>query len=157
MAEKKLLKFGESYLVSGSNIDEAYEIFLANVSTDKKGLLVWRNHAKKSMAELKGKDVKAIWITNISSELEHLQPHELEQLSYDIEKFMMQNKRSVVLLLSLEYLVSFNSFKDILHLVQTMRDLAAEHDVLFLAYVGVDTLSKQDEGLLKQELIPIVD
>jgi hypothetical protein len=152
---KNNLKFGESYLLVGESSDEAYDIFLKHVSGDKKGLLVWRTHPKKGLSELKGKDVKTIWITNISTESEHLQPHELEQLSYNIEKFMMQNKRSVVLMLSIEYLVSFNTFKDILHLIQTMRDLAAEHEVLFLAYVGKDTLSKQEEGWLKQELIPL--
>jgi hypothetical protein len=151
------LKFGESYLISGVAFDSAYDLFVKQISNEHKGLLVWRTHPKKGMIDLKNKDIKTIWITNITTESEHLQPHEMEQLSYNIEKFMMQNKRSIVLLLSVEYLVSFNNFKDVLHLIQTLRDLAAEHEVLFLTYVGKDTLSRQEEGLLQQELITIDD
>jgi len=145
------LKCGESYLVIGKSIDEAYAIFSKFISEDKKGLIIGRDHPKKSIGE-KNKNIKSIWITNISSESEHLQPHELEQLSYNIEQFMAQNEKSAVFLLSVEYLVSFNSFKEILHIIQTTKDLAAEHNVMFLTYIGVNTLDSQEENLLRQEL-----
>ena len=148
------LKFGESYLLSGKDIDEAYALFFKMVSEDKKGLVIGRTHPKKGLSE-KNKNIKAIWITNISSESEHLQPHELEQLSYNIEQFMTQNEKSVIFLLSVEYLVSFNSFKEVLHIIQTTKDLAAEHNVMFLTYIGTNTLDTQEENLLRQELVVV--
>jgi hypothetical protein len=147
------LKFGESYLLTNRSLDEAFDLFYDEADSDKKGLVIWRNHPKKISS--KNKNIKAIWITNISSESEHLQPHEIEQLSYNIEQFMSENEHSIVMLSSIEYLVSFNTFKEILHLIQTAKDLAAEHNVLFLTYIGTSTLDKQEENLLRQELIVV--
>lgn len=144
------LKFGESYLITNRIFDDASELFYKEAGDDKKGLIIWRNHPKKTNG--KNKNIRTIWITNISSESEHLQPHEIEQLSYNIEQFMSENEHSVVLLSSIEYLVSFNTFKEILHLIQTAKDLAAEHNVLFLTYIGTSTLDIQEENLLRQEL-----
>jgi hypothetical protein len=153
---EKMFKYGESYLIVENDFEKVFSVFAKLVSSDRKGMVVWRIHPQKDSPAtkgLKGKQVKTKWITNISTKEEHLNPHELEQLSYDIEHFMEGSKGSVVVLFCIEYLISFNSFSDILHLVQTIKDYASEYGCIFMVHVGVGTLEKQQESLLRQELV----
>ncbi|MBN1792716.1 DUF835 domain-containing protein [Candidatus Woesearchaeota archaeon] len=152
-----MFKSGESYLIIEKNDEKVLSLFSSTLSGDKKGMVVWRVHPQKEKEYFKGKNVTTKWVTNISTKEDHLSPHDLEQLSYDIECFMRNSFGGVILLLCVEYLISFNTFQDILHLVQTAHDFAAEYGCVLIVHVNEGTLDKQQESLLKQELTLVGD
>jgi len=148
-----MFKRGESYIIFENDIKKVFPVFLKLLSTEKKGMVIWRVHpCKQSEFFINGR-VKAKWITNINTKEDHLSPHDLEQLSYDVEQFMKQNHDSTILLLGVEYLISFNSFQDILHLIQTIKDFTSEYGCIFIVHVSIGTLDHQQERLLLQELV----
>ncbi|MBN2142427.1 DUF835 domain-containing protein [Candidatus Woesearchaeota archaeon] len=148
-----MFKHGESYLIFENNFDRVFAQFSELLNPKTKGLVVWRVHPQKEDAYIKGKDIRTKWITNINTSEAHLAPQDIEQLSYDLEHFMKDNFGGAVLLLCVEYLISFNSFQDVLHLIQTIHDFAAEYGCVFIVQVSKGTLEKQQENLLRQELI----
>jgi hypothetical protein len=147
---------GNQYLIVDETSDKVCCIF-KSLAEKNKGLVVWRVHPHQCANYQNSNKITKIWLTNVDTAAIHLRPKELEQLCYDIEKFMNENKGSAVLLSSIEYLISFNSFAEILHLIQNLRDIAADNSITFIVYVGKKTLSVQEEELLKQELIFVGD
>lgn len=146
-----MFTYGDSYLLVSKHPDECYELFKKQVN-GKKGLLITREPAHKVKDKLKTLSVTTIWLTNIVTDLHHVRPQDIEQLSYDIEKYMQKYNKSVVLLAGVEYLMSFTSFKEVLHLIQTIRDVAALYDVLLLISIGEKTFDETQLGILSQEL-----
>ena len=91
-------------------------------------------------------------MTNVESAYESIRPQDIEQLSYLIEKFIKENKKSAVLIIGLEYIISYTSFEQAIHFIETIRDVALIHDCTFIVHIGKETMNKIQENLLEQEL-----
>jgi len=142
-----MVTYSKSYLLKSDKIEDIAGIF----SKKKKGLLVTRETPKS----LNLKKVDVVWITNIKTEVPHFLPHQLEQISYDIEKFMKSNTGCHVVLSGIEYLISYTSFKKIFHMIHDLKDLTYVTGNIFVVSIGKNTMDKQEENLLGQELVEL--
>jgi len=91
-----------------------------------------------------------IWLTNVDRE-GAVKPKDLERLSLKLESFITKGK-GVILLNGLEYLVSNNSFKTVLHLIQSLKDQVAIEDSIFIITVSPDTFSRTRMHQLEREV-----
>jgi archaellum biogenesis ATPase FlaH len=96
--------------------------------------------------------VKSLWLTEINTEISHINPKEIEQLCYDAEKIIAENKGIIIVLEGVEYLITHNSFKEIFHLINKLKDLAYVNKSVFLAVVGKNTLCDEEKNMLMHEL-----
>ncbi|MCM2325084.1 MAG: DUF835 domain-containing protein [Candidatus Woesearchaeota archaeon] len=141
-----MLKKGCSYLYFADVPKEVVK-FIEDVSKSNKCVVMSRISpgGRKNI-------LRFIWLTEINTEIEHINPKEIEQLSYDLEKVIVQNKNIFVVLEGIEYLITHNSFKEIFHLINKIKDLAYVHDSVFVAVLGKSTLCKEEESMLRHEL-----
>ena len=146
-----MVKEGNSYLVLREKPAELFRELPGMIGRSPV-LLVGRDNPKKALAALRPLKVKNLWVTNIETKLPHVKPQEMEQLCYDIEKFMNENKGCAVILTATNYLITYTCFSDVLHMIQTLRDLASVNMTSVIVYVGCNTLDEKEENLLKQDL-----
>ena len=146
-----MLEKGESYLIKAKTPQEACPFFVKH-SKNCLSLIVSRTAPKKICKELDGKHVKFIWLTHSKTDEEHTKPHEVEQISYDIENFMRQYENSIIFFTGIEYMMSFTSFKEVYHLIQNLKDVASQTGAILVCYIGIKTLDEKEENLIEQEL-----
>jgi hypothetical protein len=147
-----MFKQGESYLLIEDSLKKVCSLFKGVLKDERKALVIWRNHPIKECEYQKSLDISTLWLTNINTSAVHLKPTEIEQLSYTIEKYMSENQGCAVMFCSIDYLISYNDFNEVLHLIQSIKDFAAEYSATFFVYVGKNTIDEKQEALLKQEL-----
>lgn len=116
-------------------------------------LIISRN--PKSPQTGKNQKITNIWLTNIETEIKSIRPQDIEQLSFEIEKFIKNNKKSTVIVTGIEFIISYTSFEQTIHFIETIRDIAIIHDCTLIIHIGKDTLIKNQENLLEQELEPL--
>lgn len=146
------IKQGGSYLIQEQKNNRSIELLLSYVKKDQAGMIVSRTAPSKLSNISRNARISILWITDIKTDIQHVKPHHLEQICYSIESFIFKNKRSIVLFSGLEYLASFTSFNQVLHVIQNLRDIASVNNAIMIFSAGVGTFSKQEQSLLEQEL-----
>jgi hypothetical protein len=150
-----MFKTGSSYLIVGGNVKPLFYSYCKSKS-NRNALFVWRDHPRE-LTLAQEKAANTIWITNIDTKEKHINPNDIEMISYFIENFIKKKQSSLVVLSCVEYLISYNLFNDVLHMIQTLKDLTADKGAILLIFVGKDTLEEQEENLLRNELINVGD
>jgi len=141
-----MLEKSNSYLMQTNATND-----VLNILEGKQGLLVTRETPKN----ISLKKVNTIWVTNIKTKEKHLEPRNLEQLSYDIDNYMKDHPGSLVVVSGIEYLISYTSFNKIFHMIHNLKDLAYLTKTVLIVCIGANTMNKNEESLLKQELLAI--
>ncbi|MFH0875326.1 MAG: DUF835 domain-containing protein [archaeon] len=101
----------------------------------------------------KNTNYRQIWLTELDTTLEHIKPQNIEQICYEIEKFIVANKGrgNLVVIEGIEYLISYNAFKEIFHILNRLRDSALINNSILVVAIGNDTIPSHEENMLKQE------
>lgn len=144
-----------AFLLRTKSAKEAYG-FIDKYNKEKHLIIISRDPASEIQKILHRKSYN-IWVTNIDTDIPHLKPYELEQMCYDIEKFITDMKDSIVLLCGTEYLISYNSFNQVYHMIHELKDLALVNKSILVVNIGNKTLMEKEENMLFQELSEIGD
>ena len=115
-----------TYLVEGEKPDQAYSLFTSASAQGMRGMVVSRTYPKNLRKALDLRDAPVYWLTNAVSD-EAVGPKDLERLSLVIKRFLEEGGGQLVLIDSLEYVITNNKFVSVLRLVETIRDLIAIH------------------------------
>lgn len=145
---------GRAYLIIEKTKSEAYKYF-GGISKSFRQFVLSRDPP----ANLKKYFTPAcefLWLTNVTQDNICIRPQELEQLSYTIEMFIKNNKKSAVLITGVEFIESYTSFDQTLHFIQSLRDLAVVNDCILIVNIGENTLDEKEKSLLEQELELII-
>lgn len=116
------------------------------------GLLTERQSSDRVKQKYNLQNTVVIWVSDIESNIEHIKPQNIEQLSFTTEKFVKNNQKPVVFLGSIEYLMSYNSFNKIFHMISNIKDYISLYQGILLVVMKENILSPQEQSLLSQEL-----
>ncbi len=158
--EKKMLPEGISksstYLINQRDSDESssFELFKDILDTDMEGLCVTRDYPDKIREKYGLKNVEIIWLSNVDRE-DVIRPKSLEKFSLSIENFLAR-KKGVILLNGLEYLITNNEFRTVLHLIQSIKDQVAINESILLIPVNPTTLADNQMDLLSGEVDELI-
>ena len=65
---------------------------------------------------------------------------------------MAENKRSIVLLDDIQYLIGNTSFEGVIRFLRMLIDQVSEKDAIFLLSVNPDALKQQERSILEREM-----
>ncbi|MFP4608113.1 MAG: DUF835 domain-containing protein, partial [Candidatus Aenigmatarchaeota archaeon] len=159
--EKKTLPEGISrsstYLIDERNSDEesSFELFKEILETGEKGLCVTRDYPDKVREKYGLEDVEIVWLSNVDRE-DVIRPKSLEKFSLTIENFLTK-KKGVILLNGLEYLITNNDFRTVLHLIQSIKDQVAINKSIMMIPVNPATLEDNQMDLLTGEVDKVIE
>ena len=140
-----------TYLVEEERPEIAYSLFLSELAEGKRGMIVSRTYPKNLRKAFKLKEVPVLWLTNAMSD-EAVGPKDLERLTLTIKRFLEEGGGNLILIDSLEYLITNNNFITVLRLIQSLRDQVAINQSILLMAVNRSTLESHQLNLLEREV-----
>jgi len=147
--ERFPIERGFVYLVKEKRPGIAFAMFNEAVNRGAKGMLVVREHPNRLKQTHEFKAEKIVWLTRRVGE-DHIDPTELSHLSMNISKFIEGNKKSVLLIEGLEYLITQNNFETVLRFVNHMHDFVLAHDCAIIIVLDPRVLSMREIALLER-------
>ncbi len=143
----------DCYLVRGDP-EGAFRVFADLVTHGHQGLCITRSLPDRVRSRWGLEKTPIVWLTSNRVEGIHcIQPSGIAELSSTILSFIEKTDRGVVLIDGLEYLVSQNSFRTILHLVQLLNDKIMLSSASLILALDPVTLEERDLHVLQRDLV----
>ncbi len=139
-----------SYIIKDAFPDRAYGLLAEKLSKGYDCLCVTRTNP----SEIKGKyDLNApvIWLTNQKNK-DFSTTVNLNTVKGRIRDFIRSNKKSVVLLDRLDYLINVHGFNNVLKFIYSINDDILMSSSILMLNIDPNTLASQELSLLEQEL-----
>lgn len=144
-----------TYLTLEKTSDRSFRLFKQVIDTGMEGLCVTRDYPEKVKKKYGLENVSMIWLSNVDRQ-DVIRPKNLEKFSLKLEKFLT-DKGGIILLNGLEYLITNNEFRTVLHLIQSIKDQVAINDSILMIPVNPTTLEEHQLDLLESEVDEILD
>ncbi|MEA3430853.1 MAG: DUF835 domain-containing protein [Nanoarchaeota archaeon] len=119
--QKYPLPLKSSLVIRDKSFHENFHVFLDQILHGKSGLCLTRTNPKKILEEYPLKRTPIMWLTELNVK-DALNPADIEEIGYTVERFIGTAEKSVVYLDGVEYLTTYNSFLKTLHLIQDVKD-----------------------------------
>lgn len=140
------------YMVKGTMPNKALSIFKDLVTHDIEGLCISRTHPEKIREMYDLRKIPVLWLSRSQDYRGHLEPSDLVELMQTIKEFVTKSANSVVLLDGLEYLITQNSFEDILRFIQSLNDIISTSNSRVIIPVDQTTIDEKQLHLLQREM-----
>ena len=120
---------GATYIIKDRQLDQPMALMKAQIEKGGPGLCIVRT-PPDHLREKYGLDCRMVWLTKMegvrnggaSSNLEYVSPTDTPAITTLIKSFLSENKKAMVLLEGLEYLVNQNDFKTVLKFLSGTKD-----------------------------------
>lgn len=146
------LQDGQSYLVEEEKPDVSHRLFVSKLREGYKGLAITRGHPRSLREKLAGAEAVVFWLTDHESKTERTVSPSLERIMLLIEEFVHPQRKCIVLLDDIQYLISNTTFEGIIRFIRTVVDEVSERPAIFLISVSQESLRTQDRSILEREM-----
>jgi hypothetical protein len=148
----EIIKKGQSYLIEEEKPVKSNDIFVKLVNHGIQGLYITRRFPQEVRDTYNLRVTPIIWLTHEKTDLNHINPTDIVELSHTVKEFVKKTNDGLILLDGIEYLITQNDFKDILKFVQSLNDSIASSNSRLIIPVDQSTLVEQQFHLLKRDL-----
>jgi hypothetical protein len=120
---------GATYIIKDKRLDQPIAAMKAQLKKGSSGLCIVRT-PPDHLREKYGLDCRMVWLTKMegvrnggnSSKFESISPTDTPTMTTLIKSFLSENKKAIVLLEGLEYLINQNDFKTVLKFLSGTKD-----------------------------------
>jgi hypothetical protein len=144
----KLVK-GETYIV---DMGKGFQVFKETLSYGLTGMAITRNNPEEVRQQHGLTKTSVIWLTESRAE-NSLDPSDVENINYTLDKFMSSTKNGVILFEGLEYLVTFLNFHKVIHLFQDLKDKVSLAGHTLIIPLNKSVIPKAKLGVLEREMV----
>jgi len=149
-----------SYLVREQRAEEVFHLLRGLMEDGSKGMCITRTHPSDLREKYGLQNARFIWLTQAekvpSGELaeieEYASPTNLVKIASMIVEFLGKGKGSAILLEGLEYLITQNSFAQVLKFLQKVNERVVLTDSYLLVSANPAAMNPQDYKLLAKEM-----
>lgn len=140
-----------SIMIKDKSFHENFHVFLDQILHGKSGICLTRTNPKKILEEYPLKRTPVIWLTELA-EKDTVNPANVEEIGYTVERFIGTAEKSIVYLDGVEYLTTYNAFLKTLHLLQDLKDKISMVDSNMLIPIKSGAFDEVQIRLLEREL-----
>ena len=148
------VRFSYTYMIKSDVKNLPFHLLLDAVHSGTKGMCITRLFPDIVKRRLAHVDVPVIWLSSTASD-DCIRPRDLEKIALVIEKFI-ETGPSIILIDGIDYLITNNSFKPVLRLVQILRDQVSVHGSILLITVPPAAIQDTDLRMLEKEADHII-
>ena len=148
------LEEGSGYVFVEENSSKVYDGFVSLVSQGYAGLCVTRVMPEKIREEYGLSKTTILWLTELVGG-NTINPTELEKLKFTVKSFIKKADKSVILIDGVEYLESYTSFKEVLHLLESIVDSVSVSKSIVLIGLDKETFENKEYHLIERGLFVI--
>jgi predicted AAA+ superfamily ATPase len=143
---------GHSYLLEEEKPDVGHRLLAFKVREGYSGLGIIRSNPKLLRGKMGSAGLHLLWLTDHESKDEKTVSPTLERIIAIIEEFMTENKRSIILLDDIQYLIGNTSFDGVIRFLRMLIDQVSEREAIFLLSVNPEGLRPQERSILEREM-----
>lgn len=147
------LQEGKGYIFAGDCAERGFEAFLSQIEKGAKGLCFTRTYPPNLEERHSLTQAKIVWLSR-NKQKGGLLPTHLGGIIKEVEEFLESNreKRTVILLDGLEYLIAQNSFGKALKLVHVLKDHVSVAKGILLVPFNLESVSGREAAMLTSDL-----
>lgn len=146
------------YYIEGRKPERSFREFARQVAKGSEGLCITRLHPSKVREAWNLKTTPIIWLSNIKDpEVKCLEPTALVNLLSSVSSFLKKAENGIVLLDGIEYLITLNSFQDVLKYLGFIIDKVMMSESTMIISLDPDALEKKEVRLLERDMIELKD
>jgi len=142
---------GGSYLLEEERPEKCFEIFIKAIRDGYDNLMITRLNPKRIRVRIGMENARILWLTDKESKAEETVRPVLESIVSIIEDFL-RDKRGIILIDGLEYLISMNSFEGVIRFLRSIIDEISETECIFLLTISPKTLHESEIKTLEKEM-----
>ncbi len=157
---------GSTNLLKTEDLEKSYDLFKRLSKETRVGVCVAREYPDKAKKKydledlFEGKeegstdnkntpDISMIWLSDMDDK-DAVKPKNLEKLSLKLESYIAK-EGSIILFNGIEFLTTNNTFKTVLHLIQSLKDQVAVGGSILLIPVNPNALEESQIEQLQRE------
>jgi hypothetical protein len=143
---------GCAYLVEERRPNQSLEMCEKFSSEGAELLIVSRDPPSQLISRTILIPKKTIWLTNLVG-ADRMNPTSIGILMSEIRKFVEQSdRRPIVLIDGLEYLISLNTYDRMLQFIHQLRDMFVMAGAVLIMPIDMRTLTDREQALLERNL-----
>ncbi len=152
-----VVKYGESYIINEEKPEKCFIAFEQILSRGGKGLCITRTSPESIDLFNRNENVTYIWLTKVATmkneRFQTYSPTDLPKIANRISEFVKENgnKKSIVLFEGVEFLITNNSFNDVMKMLSTVKDIINSNKGVFLISMNMNTLNEEEKNIIKRE------
>ncbi|UCH88039.1 MAG: DUF835 domain-containing protein [Thermoplasmata archaeon] len=143
------LVYGSSYLLLEDKSVESFKLFSSYISQGSKGLLITRIFPAKVRKQYNLGNTPVLWLSR-TQEGKAINPTNLGVLVEEVREYIKKNRKTIILLDGLEYLIIENDFERVLKFINSLEDEIALHNSRLLVSVNPKVLDPEKKALLEK-------
>lgn len=151
---KKLLA-GNSYLITDQDLLSSIDLLSELTNDECSGLIVTRGNPDNIKKQVDLKNNLKIALFTKKTVPDAIALSNLESLEKEIYKFTKQQKKPVILLDGIHYLLSNFSFEAFIKLLYNINDIVVERKAILFVRIDPSTIHPYQMAIVKNELIPL--
>jgi len=149
---KKLLA-GNSYIITDKNYFSSIDLLADLTINDFKGLIITRGNPDQIKRQIpRSKNIEIVFLTGEPIQ-ELINITNLEKLKEKFEEFTKKNKKSVILLDGVHYLISRFSFNEFIKFLYDINDTIARNKAILFVRIDPSTIDSTQMALIENELL----
>lgn len=149
---KHILVDGNSYMIRMEDTAQAYEIFLEQVATGRKGMIVGREYPEKIKKKYGIDNIPFLWLSFEREKKYTREPTNIPLIYSEMKNFLDTTPRAIVLMSGIEYMISQNNFVKVLKFVQLLNENVTTSDAILLLPISAEALNEKEVKMLEREL-----
>ena len=151
---KYKLSPGKVHLIDEQKPHKSFDIFVDYVLHQAFGLCFTRTNPNIIRRCFGLSQTPVVWLTRLETDLQALNPLELEHLTFAVSQFIEQTsgKKSIVILDGIEYLATNNPFAKVLHAISMIKDKVSGTNSIVVLPIDKGSFTKKDYSMLSEEL-----
>lgn len=146
---------GNVYLIEERRPKAAFELFEQAMSSGHAGMVVTRECPKKLMTDKGLSTCRVVWMTNLVGE-GRINPTAIGILMSQVRSFIDGQRKSVVMIDGLEYLITVNTYDRMLQFMHQLRDIVATNESILLVPLDPRTVSERELALLERNMETVI-
>jgi|GEM_PF-3884742 len=159
VAEKKAgdtkyqLKPNTIYYFREEKPNRTFECFVDQVMHGKEGLCITRTYPDLIRKQYGLSKTPIIWLTQTPTEkFKYIKPTSLVQLENVLEEFMKESRENIIMVDGVEYLITQNTFSEVLKFFQTLFEKVALMDSILVLALNHATMDSKEFNLLVENM-----
>jgi hypothetical protein len=154
-APKKVsLVNGHCDLVKGKKADASYRMFVDEVESGSRGMLITNLHPDQVRERYGPIKTPILWLSGQPGQ-DRLDPAALTIIQHTMVDFLQKGDKSVLLLDGLDYLISENQLDKVLKLIYAVHDAVVVSGSKFIVPIDPLTIEAKNLALIEREFVVI--
>ena len=151
---RRELEEGRAYLVKERKPGKAWAKFADALDRGFEGLYITRQHPNHVEKRHGPKTLRVVWLSTTLGR-DYVDPHNLGALTTLINGFTESDRRAIVLLDGLEYLMINNDFPRIMKFVETLREIVMQRRCILILSVDERAFDGRELAYLERNSVLI--